>query len=543
MRKLVSFLVFAFIALFSCRTRQVDRPKIVVGIVIDQMRWDYLYRYNSRFGNDGFRRLLKDGFECRNTFINYLPSYTGPGHACIYTGSVPSMNGIAGNEWTDNVTGIDHYCVDDSTVKITGDHQDGTSMSPANLLTTTITDELRLATNFKSRVYGVALKDRASILPAGHLANAAYWYNDKTGNFVSSTYYKNPTPNWLAEFNRRREGDELVKQGWDLLYDKESYTQSTADDNSYEGAFDWEAKPVFPRRFDTLSVRTRNGLIKSIPAGNTFSIKMAKACIEGEQLGRGDETDFITLSLSSTDYVGHRFGPNSIEMEDTYLRLDRDIADFLKYLDHRFGRNHYLVFLTADHGGAHNPHFLTDNKVPAGLQTEATTAKLNASAREVFGVDSLVMVNENYQVSLNESAVSKATFDRETIRASIVEWLRNMDGISYVIDMEHLDRTPVPEPIRTMAVNGYNRNRSGSILIIPSPGWFDNGGKPTGTTHGTWNPYDTHIPLLWYGWHIQKGNTSEKVYMTDIAPTLADLLSIQMPNGCIGASKLNLMKK
>lgn len=535
MKRILALSLFAFVALISCRNKEVERPKIVVGIVIDQMRWDYLYRYYNRFGNDGFRRLLKNGFECRNAAINYLPSYTAPGHASIYTGSVPSIHGIAGNDWHDNITGLHHYCVDDSSVQLTGDRQAGPSMSPVNLLTTTITDELRLATNFRSRVYGVALKDRASILPAGHLANAAYWYNDKTGNFVSSTYYKNPTPEWLAEFNNKHEGDELVKQGWDLLYDKDSYAQSTPDDNSYEGKFDWESAPVFPHNFNTLSVRTRNSVIKSIPAGNTYSIMMAKACIEGERLGKGDETDFLALSLSSTDYVGHRFGPNSVEMEDTYLRLDRDIAAFLKYLDRRFGRNQYLVFLTADHGGAHNPHFLTDNKVPAGLETETTAENLNASARVAFGVDSLVTVNENYQVSLNESAVSRATYDRETIRASIVEWLRNMQGVAYVIDMEHMEHTPVPEPIKTMAINGYNRNRSGSIQIIPSPGWFDNGGKPTGTTHGTWNPYDTHIPLLWYGWHIKKGHTSARVNMTDIAPTLADLLSVQMPNGCVGA--------
>lgn len=543
MRSLFTMLVFVSVSLFSCRHSSVDRPKIVVGIVVDQMRWDYMYRYYDRLGSDGFRRLLRDGFECRNTFINYLPSYTAPGHACIYTGSVPSIHGIAGNDWVDNITGVHHYCVDDTAVRMTGDHHEGFFMSPANLLTTTITDELRLATNFRSRVYGVALKDRSSILPAGHLANAAYWYNDKTGNFVSSTYYKNPTPAWLAEFNNRREGDELVKQGWDLMYGKESYTQSTADDNQYEGKFDWEKAPVFPRSFDTLSNKVRYSLIKGLPAGNTFSIKMAKACIEGENLGRGDETDFLTLSLSSTDYVGHRFGPNSIETEDTYLRLDKDIADFLRYLDKRFGRNRYLVFLTADHGGAHNPHFLEDNKVPAGVETEMTAANLNASARMVFGVDSLVTVNENYQVTLNEAAVAHASHDRETIRVSIIEWLRNMQGISYVVDLEHMDRTPVPEPIRTMIVNGYNRNRSGSIQIIPSPAWFDNEGKLTGTTHGTWNPYDTHIPLVWYGWHIKKGASSARVNMTDIAPTLADLLSVQMPNGCVGTSLRHLIDK
>jgi len=545
MKRYIIFFIAAICLLASCKHRssEVQRPKIVIGIVVDQMRWDYLYRYYDRYSNSGFKRLLNDGYQCRQASINYLPSYTAPGHACIYTGSVPAIHGIAGNDWMDNITGRVQYCVSDTSVTTTGDAADGPSMSPASLLTTTVTDELRLATNFRSRVYGVALKDRSSILPAGHLANGAYWYNDKTGNFISSTYYKNSNPEWLQTFNKKKGGDALVKEGWDLLYDADTYTQSTADSTAYEGPFKWEKAPVFPRRFDTLKDDVRYGLLKTIPAGNTYSIMMAKACIEGERLGKEDATDFLALSLSATDYVGHRFAPNSMEMEDTYIRLDKDIADLLRYLDRRYGKKGYLVFLTADHGGAHNPHFLLDNKVPAGVEAEATAASLNESIKLAFGIDSLVTFTENYQVCMNEARITTSSYDRQTIRVSVMEWLRNMPEVAFVVDMENMNNTPVPEPIRTMIINGYNRNRSGSIQVVPKPGWYDNQGKFTGTTHGTWNPYDTHIPLIWYGWHIPKGSSGEPVNMTDIAPTLADLLHIQMPNGCVGKPIKGVIEK
>ncbi len=535
MRVYTLFIVLLICLFSSCDHKRggVKRPKLVIGIVVDQMRWDYLYRYYDRYGSGGFKRLLKNGYECRRTMINYLPTYTAPGHACIYTGSVPAIHGIAGNDWMDGLDGKLRYCVDDSAAR-PGDGTEGRSMSPANLLTTTVTDELRLATNFRSRVYGVALKDRSSILPAGHLANAAYWYNDKTGNFVSSTYYKNPNPQWLQAFNKRQVADSFVSKGWELLRDAESYVQSTKDSSAYEGAFKWEGSPVFPHKFDGLKGSERNAVIKTIPGGNTFSIMMAKACIEGERLGKEGETDFMALSLSATDYVGHRFAPNSMEIEDTYLRLDKDIAALLKYLDRTYGRNGYLLFLTADHGGAHNPKFLLDNGVPAGIEPGTATAELNNSIKLAFGIDSLITFTENYQICMNEARITAANADRELIRASVIKWISDMPEVAYVVDLENMYRTPLPEAIRTMVVNGYHKHRSGSIQVILNPGWYDNGGRYTGTTHGTWNPYDSHIPLLWYGWHVPKGHTSEVVNMTDIAPTIADLLHIQMPNGSIG---------
>jgi len=520
----------------SCnsKNKEIARPKLVIGIVVDQMRWDYLYRYYGRYSNNGFRRILSKGYECRQTSINYLPTFTAPGHACIYTGSVPAIHGIAGNDWYDAATGIFHYCVDDTATITTGDKNDGYSMSPANLLTTTITDELRLATNFRSRVYGVALKDRGSILPAGHLANAAYWYNDKTGNFISSSYYENSNPKWLQSFNKRRAGDSMVQQGWELLYKPETYINSTADASPYEGPYKWETSPVFPRRFDTLSLKQRNTLLKSIPAGNTLSIMMAKACIEGEQLGMGIATDFLTLSLSSTDYIGHRFAPNSVEIEDTYLRLDKDIANFLHYLDRKYGTNNYLLFVTADHGAAHNPLFLTDNHVPAGVSQSDITIEINNHLSSIYGLDSIVTFTDNYQICLNESLFTRYTLNRTDVRSTIIRWLKTRTEVAYVIDMENNEVATMPEPIRTMVINGYHISRSGGIQVILKPAWFYGQGHTTGTTHGTWNPYDTHIPLLWYGWHIPKGATSRPVNMTDITPTLADMLHLQMPNGCIG---------
>ena len=558
-RYLILFLVL-IVSFSSCVRRRstIERPKLVVGLVIDQMRWDYLYRYYQRFGNDGFKRLMRDGYNCQNTMVDYLPSFTGPGHSCIYTGSVPSINGIAGNNWLDNHTGKGSYCVDDNKVWQVGDTAKAPSYSPRNLLTTTITDELRLATNFRSRVYGIAIKDRGAILPAGHSANAAYWYNDKTGDFVTSTYYDTTfqNPGWLRAFNKRNMADSLVKLNWTLSDDTATYVQSTADNTSYEDVFKGESEPIFPHKFSMMGKADRMAAIKTMPAGNTLTMEMAKACIAGAaggELGSGPDADFICISLSSTDYAGHQFAPNAVEVEDMYMKLDKEIASLLNYLDKTVGKDKYLLFLTADHGGAHNPQFLKDKKIPAGISFNVT-ADLNQYLKEVYKnamkgknvklVDTIL----NYQVFLNDTLLAtNKSFNRDEIKFTVRNWLLNIMPqkynmpVSYVIDMEDIGKNTVPEPIRKMAVNGYNYLRSGCLQMILNPGWFESD-RFTGTTHGNWNPYDAHIPLLWYGWHIPKGETNREINMTDISATLAALLHIQMPNGCIGKPITELAK-
>ncbi len=551
-RYLLCFLVFLFaFSAYGKHGEPVKRPKLVVGLVVDQMRWDYIYRYSTRYGNGGFKRLLREGFNCQNTMVNYMPTYTAPGHSCIYTGSVPSIHGIAGNYWIDNQTGENQYCVDDKKVWLAGDSSRKKSFSPRNLLVTTITDELRLATNFRSRVYGVAIKDRGSILPAGHTANAAYWYNDKTGDFVTSTYYAEAyqNPPWLKAFNERKLANKLVAQGWVPGDSMNTYTQSTVDNTEYEDTFKGETRPVFPHKFSSA-----DGLsaLRTIPAGNTLTLEMAKACLagaEGGKLGGGSETDFLCVSLSSTDYAGHQYGPNAIEMEDMYIKLDSELASFLSYLDKTVGQGNYLFFLTADHGGAHNPKFLTDNKIPAGVAFNTVAAHLNQYLKEIYKKDvRFVDTFLNYQVYLNETLLkNNKEFNRDEIKLSIRKWLldemplKDNVSVSYVVDMEDLRKTPVPEPIYTMAVNGYNYLRSGCLQVVYSPGWFENY-HLQGTTHGSWNPYDAHIPLLWFGWHIPKGETHDVVNMTDISPTLAAILNIQMPNGSIGKPIKGLVK-
>lgn len=532
MKRVLFCLLIGFQAFSSCaQNTAVDRPKLVVGIVVDQMRWDYLYRFYERFGNNGFKRMLNDGFSCENTFINYLPAYTAPGHASIYTGSVPSIHGISGNDWIDNLSGRHWYCSEDTTVTPVGGSIASGRMSPRNLLSSTITDELRLATNFRSRVFGFSIKDRGAIIPAGHLANGAFWFDDSTGNFMSSSFYMNALPEWLQRFNAKRLPDSMLAAGWQLLAPANTYRQSLHDNNPYEGKFPGTKDPVFPHYF---SVKKGYSTFRRIPAGNTYTLLAARACIAGEQLGRRGATDFLCISLSSTDYIGHQFTPNSVEVEDTYMRLDADLAALFAYLEKELGKGNYLTFLTADHGGAHNANYLRDLKLPAGNVNETQLAsELKEHFEKEFKSEQLVRGVENYQVVLHEEGIKAAGLSVSVIRQSICRWLYKRPEVAYVVDMDDLNATPVPEPIRTMAINGYNRLRSGSLLIVFNPGWYF-GYSQTGTTHSTWHPYDTHIPLLWYGWKIPKGRAHRTVYMQDIAPTIAALLRIQMPNGSIG---------
>ncbi len=511
------------------------RPKLVVGIVVDQMRWDYLYRYYNHYGNDGFKRLMT-GFNCQQAMINYLPSFTAPGHTCIYTGSVPAIHGIAGNEWFEDGKFV--YCTDDKTVQPVGGSKKWGQMSPRNLLTTTVTDELRLATNFRSRTFGVSLKDRSSILPAGHLANGAYWFDDSTGNFFSSTYYGQALPQWLVDFNAKRLPDSLLSQDWVLRDELNAYKGSLPDNSRYEGKFSRDEPAVtFPHSAKYFMGKgdLKYNTLRKLPAGNWITLQLARACIRANELGTKADPDFLAVSLSATDYAAHQFGPNALEMEDIYIRLDDELAKFLRYLDKHVGAGEYTVFLTADHGAAHNADFLTDRNVPALNEYESTLRdELNYFLKRSTGKDTLIRSLENYQVYLSEMTGNDMAFDaRFTLKMQIRALLERRPEVAYTIDMEMNGVNRAPEPIYTMAINGYYRPRSGAIQIIFKPGYYM-GYAPTGTTHGTWNPYDTHIPLLFYGWGINHGETYREVHMTDIAATVAALLHIQMPNGCVG---------
>lgn len=512
-------------------------PKLVVGIVVDQMRWDYLYRFRGHYCDGGFMRLLEGGFSCDNTMLNYIPAVTAVGHTSIYTGSVPSVHGISANDFIIESTGEQMYCTQDDMESTVGSGSSAGEMSPRNMLVTTVTDELRLATNFRSRTVGVALKDRGAILPAGHTASAAYWFDDMTGRFITSTYYMDRLPEWLVEFNARDRAASLLAQDWDTLLPESEYVLSTEDNTIYENPSEEGADPVLPLKTSALFRKNGYSVIRATPYGNTLTLEMAEAVLENERLGQGTYTDFLAVSLSSTDYVGHQYGINAIELEDTYLRLDRDLAEFFSFLDRTVGEGEWILFLTADHAGAHNTEFLKDRGIPAGgWPSDIYLEAIDSLSVACFGLEGAVRSLANYQVHIDQAAVRGAGVDMQVYKSAIKEYLEMQDGVAYVLDMENAVSAPVPAAVRERAVNGYNRERSGVLFIIMEPGWYDRASKDPagGTTHGVWNPYDSHIPLLFYGKGIKPGRTHREVYMTDIAPTVAALLDIQMPNGCIG---------
>ena len=536
---LVLLLLLSFL---TPRAQSVARPKLVVGIVVDQMRWDYLYRFYDRYtATGGFKRMLNQGFTCENTFIPYAPTVTACGHASIYTGSVPAINGITGNFWYDNMAGKAVYCTEDSTVTTVGSSTLAGLQSPRNLFVNTIGDEMRLASNFKGKVIGVAMKDRGSILPAGHSANGAYWYDAKTGDWITSTFYMSDLPKWVKDVNAKKLPDEYYKTGWNTLYPKDTYVQSTADENNYESKpFGADAKG-FPYNFSKF-VGTNYGVLTSTPYGNSFTTEMAKAAVTNEQLGSDAITDLLAVSFSSTDYVGHAFGPNSIEAEDIYLRLDKELGDLLDFLDSKVGKDQYTVFLSADHGAAHVPQFVKDKKMPGGVIDPNTLLEnLNTALKDKFNKTGMVAELSNYQVVLNTRFIESNKVNAKELKEFIVNYLMKQPGIARAFDMENIQTTPLEPTIRKMINNGYFPNRCGQIQVIFQPQYIE-GFAAGGTTHGLWNPYDSHIPLLFYGWGIKQGKTNRTTYMTDIAATLAALLHIQMPNGCVGEPIQEVMK-
>lgn len=524
----------ALVLLFAVSVQSqgsIQRPKLVVGLVVDQMRWDYLYRYYDRYDNKGgFKRMLNQGFTCENTMIPFAPTVTACGHSCIYTGSVPAISGITGNIWWDNEQSRPVYCAEDRTVKTVGSPSNLGLMSPRNMLVTSVCDELRLATNFKSKVIGIALKDRGGIFPAGHSANAAYWYDLTVGKWISSTYYMNELPAWANAFNEKKMVDGYYQQGWDLLYPAASYEQSTADEKTYESKMFGNKFP-----YDLKSFTGKDyGKISSTPMGNSFTAEFAKAAITAEQLGADNITDFLAVSFSSTDYIGHSFGPNSIEAEDGMLRLDKDLGGLLDFLDAKVGKGQYTVFLSADHGVTQTPEFMQENKIPAGrLFMNTLMANINKELITKYNLATIVNSDENYQYHLNHRLIDSAKLDEKEIIKWLVKRLSTEPMIDRVFALEDLNKVPLPATIRKMLNNGYYPRRSGDIQIILKPGFIDAFGN-TGTTHGLWNPYDAHIPLLWYGWGIKHGKSNREVYMTDIAPTIAAMLHIQMPGGNVG---------
>jgi len=509
------------------------RPKLIVGIVVDQMRYDYLFKYGNKFSEKGFKRLMKEGFLCRNANYSYVPTYTAPGHACIYTGTTPAVNGIVSNEWYDRYSKSEVYCVSDSTVFPVGTDNESGKMSPHRMMSTTITDELRTASHFRSKVIGISLKDRGSILPAGHTPTAAYWHDPSSDNWVSSSYYMVELPSWLKAYNARKRADTFLSKPWTPLLPISAYTESSADSTAYESLFPGETMPVFPHDLPAIRPKMAD-LIRKTPFGNTFTREAAMEAIKGENLGKGNETDFIAISFSSTDYVGHMYGTQAIELEDTYLRLDADLAELLTFLDSWTGKNNTLVFLTADHGAADNVLFSEDHDLPGGnLNFTPWSDSLGKYLESRYGPGKYIVNSYSTGVYLDHALLTEKKIERNDIQNACAAYLSGIPQVAAVLTAEELKKESICNGPGSFMERGYYDQRSPDITMVLQPGWME-WFRTTGTTHGSPYSYDTHVPLLFYGWKISPGSTADPVDICDIAPTLSTLLNIPFPSGTIG---------
>lgn len=539
MRKYYLFITAVLIS-SAAFSQPTNTPKLVVGIVVDQMRQEYLYRFERKYGDGGFKRLMGQGFALRNAHYNYAPTVTGPGHASVYTGTTPAIHGIIGNDWYDKNLRKDVNCVGDERQKPVGSENGNGDVSPWRLQTTTITDELELATQRRAKVVGISMKDRGAVLPSGHNPDGAYWFDGTTGKFITSTYYKQGLPTWLEKFNAQGLADKYLSQEWKTTFPIEQYKESGPDDNAYETKARGKEKPTFPYKLSELWKENGNyDYIISTPFGNDILGDLAMATIDGEQMGKDEWTDMLTVSFSATDYIGHGMGPNSIEVEDTYIRLDKTIETLLAKLDATVGKNQYVVFLTADHAVADVPQYMKDLRMPGDyLKLKTIGAGLSDYLKQYFPDKNVIENVSGDQIYLNSDLFNAdprtSGVDYLVATELIRNYLLRQDGIAEVYTRQMLQNADYGEAgIRGTLRRGFNTKRSGDLSIVLESGWTASS-NTFGTTHSSAYTYDTHVPIIFYGFGVKSGSSVLYHPITDIAPTLSILMKIKFPSGCTG---------
>lgn len=516
------------------QTTKSEKPKLVVGIVVDQMRNDYIERFWNHYSEDGFKRLVNNGYRFKNAHFNYVPTYTGPGHASIYTGTTPATHGIIGNNWYDKTIDTSVYCAGDTSVQPIGTMDNAGMMSPHRMTVTTIADENRLATQMRGKTIGVALKDRGAILPAGHTANAAYWFHGMDeGQWISSSFYMDSLPQWVVEFNNSGKAASYFKT-WNTLYPIETYVESGTDMNKFEGGFKGKETATFPYNLQELRAHNNNfELLKAVAFGNDLTTDFAIAAIEGEKLGQNNDTDFLTLSYSSTDYVGHNFGVNSKEVQDTYLRLDKNIAQLLQYLDKTVGKDQYIVFLTADHAAVDVPAYLDSLKIPAGyFDSRSFRNNIDSLVQKEYGNKNLIKNISNNQLFFNYELLHEMNINIDSFQQKLSNYILMQDNIHRVYTRQQIVNGAYTKGMDELIKNGFNHKRSGDLIYVLDPSFISY--SRTGSTHGSSFMYDTHVPMLFYGKGVKSGSSSRRSEIVDIAPTIAVMLGISFPSGTTG---------
>lgn len=546
MRKIttVAFILLIILQVTGAQIHSV--PKLFVGIVVDQMREDFLFRFYDQYGDDGFKRLMNGGFVCRNVNYNYVPTITAVGHASIYSGTTPKYHGIIGNSWYNRQTKQVEYCVEDPSEKIVGNDTPGTTMgiSTRHLISTNLADELKICTNQKAKVISISLKDRAAALSAGHMPDGVFWFDLITGNFVSSTFFMDKLPDWVVKFNHQKNAFKYLDQTWNLLLPEDRYTYSIADDNNYEEIMRGKTRPTFPYNLKEMAPLDTPyfEVLNRSPFGNSILCDLAIDAIQNTELAKDDCTDLLEISFSSTDAVGHTYGPLSKETNDTYLRLDRELARLFNALDQYVGKGNYTLFLTADHGLGEVPKYLIDHKIPAGdLKIGELTARAAAFLNKELGVGLWIETCRNEQFYLNRALIDEKKLKLEDVQNLLANFIRDQEGVFQVFTATQLNEYEFTQGVANKVQNGFYYQRCGDVKFILNPGWCAD--LTTSATHSAPFSYDTHVPLLFYGAGVPKGVSFINHNITDIAPTVSMMLHIKVPSACTGVPISEMLNK
>ena len=523
-----------------------DKPKLVIGIIVEQLRYDQLEKYRNRLGENGIRRLLNEGTYFQNASFQYMLTQSAPGHATIATGAEPSHHGITSDNWYLPLKNELIYCTKDLSVNPVGGSYESGLHSPVNLQASTFADELKMATNRKAKIYSVGLKENSVILSSGHASDGAFWYDNTTGTWMSSTYFMDSLPSWVNDFNALKLQEKFLNTPWTLLKSFQDYSDCMPDSNQYEAGFNGTS--YFPYDLEKLSSGGRGranrdfSLLRETPFGNTLTTSFAKRLIEKEMLGQDDVTDFISICYASTDYIGHRFGPSSYEMADAIFRLDKDVEELMNYLNEALGKRNILVYFTSSHGISEIPGVLESNRIPSGYfkQTQALQL-LRSYLNAVYGEGDWVKGYSEKQVFLNRTLIEDARKPLEEVQKKVARFLVQFSGVSAAYPYTAFEANDFGNGNLKRINNNFSPQRSGDVIVTLNSGWVEKEGDYV-TNHNSPYDYDSHVPLVWYGWIVNRTNVTRKVNMTDVAATLSALCKVPYPNACTGEPMFELFR-
>ncbi len=529
------FCIPAQFELFSQESKRIppEKPKLVIILVVEQMRNDYLQRYWEKFESNGFKRLVNEGTYFRNASYGYMLNHTGSGIATLMTGSNPSSHGIIADEWYHQLKDRIIESTDDEAFKGVGGTPAMGMRSAGNLFGSTVTDELRLSNNKKSRVFAVSLNEKASIFGGGHLANASWWFDNETGAMMTSSRYLETLPEWVKEFNAKKFPEIYLGRKWELSLPLDQYSESLSENNPYKTPFDSQNRN-FP--YDLKKIRGRAArfdLLTLTPFGNTFTKDFTLSLLVSEKLGQNEVPDFLFVSFATTANIGHRFGILSMEMQDAYIQLDRDIAHFLSFIDENYGKENVLVILTSDKGANHNAAYLENAGMPAGTFNQMQAMILLRSyLNATLGNGDWVKAYHSRQIYLNHQLIEDSKLNLIEIQDKIARFMLQFNGISVAIPAHVFQNNHFSSGLNQKLQNGYLQKRSGDIIIVLQPGWNE---RVNNINSANSLPVtENHVPLIWYGWKMNRSPVNRFVDITAIAPTLATLLGISPPQIATG---------